>query len=182
MDHHCGVVGGIEASVLERVPRPTLYLPFTQSPSRGMDIAMRITGNPMALVPEVKATIATLDVAQPVTDIMPLEKMRQNEIIGVTYAAALMSIFGVIALLLSCVGIYGTTAYLVAARKHEIEIRVAQAASAPNVIRLVFGRSARAAIYDVHRSIRVRSGSRGCWHRLSGVSSPPIPPCSSQHR
>jgi hypothetical protein len=59
----------------------------------------------MALVSSVKAAIASVDAGQPVTDIMPLERMRQNEVIGVTYAAALMTVFGGIALLLSCVGV-----------------------------------------------------------------------------
>ena len=89
-----GVVGGIQASALARAPRPTLYVPFAQSPSWGMDIAVRSAGNPMALVSSVRAAIATVDAQQPVTDIMPLERMRQNEVIGVTYAAALMTMPG----------------------------------------------------------------------------------------
>jgi putative ABC transport system permease protein len=141
-----GVVGGIQASALDRAPRPTLYVPYTQSPSRGMDIAIRSVGNPMALVPSVKAAITSVDARQLVTDVMPLERMRENEVIGVTYAAALMTVFGGIALLLSCVGVYGMTAYLVSTRTHEIGIRMALGARATNVIRLVFRQGARAAL------------------------------------
>jgi putative ABC transport system permease protein len=153
-----GVVGGIQASALDRAPRPTLYVPFAQSPSWGMDIAVRSAGNPMALVSSVRAAIATVDAQQPVTDIMPLERMRQNEVIGVTYAAALMTIFGAIALFLSCVGVYGITAYLVSSRTHEIGIRIALGARAPNVIRLVFRRGARAALVGMAVGLLLATG------------------------
>jgi putative ABC transport system permease protein len=57
-----------------------------------------------------------------------------------------MTIFGAIALLLSCVGVYGITAYLVSSRTHEMGIRIALGARAPNVIGLVFRRGARTAL------------------------------------
>ncbi|HZT68774.1 MAG TPA: ABC transporter permease [Terriglobia bacterium] len=167
-----GVVGGIQASALDRAPRPTLYVPYTQSPNRGMDIAIRSVGNPMALVPSVKAAIASLDARQPVTDVMPLERMRENEVIGITYAAALLTIFGGIALLLSCVGVYGMTAYLVSARTHEIGIRMALGASAKNVIRLVFKQGARAAFAGMALGLLVAIGlARLLATMIWGVSS-----------
>jgi ABC-type antimicrobial peptide transport system permease subunit len=89
---------------------------------------------------------------------MPLERMRQNEVIGVTYAAALMTIFGAIALFLSCVGVYGITAYLVSSRTHEIGIRIALGARAPNVIRLVFRRGARAALVGMAVGLLLATG------------------------
>lgn len=141
-----GVVGGVQASVLEREPRPTLYLPYAQFPERGMDIAIRAPGDPLALTAAVRSAIRAVDAEQPVTDVMTLERMRRNEAIGLTYAAALMSIFGVIALLLSCVGIYGTTAYLVSQQTHEIGIRMALGAGAWSVLRMIFRRGSRAAL------------------------------------
>ena len=141
-----GVVGGVQASVLEREPRPTLYLPYAQFPERGMDIAIRALADPLALTAAVRSVIRTVDAEQPVTDVMTLERMRRNEAIGLTYAAALMSIFGVIALFLSCVGIYGTTAYLVSQQTHEIGVRMALGAGAWSVLRMIFRRGSRAAL------------------------------------
>jgi len=77
---------------------------------------------------------------------MTLESMKQHEAIGLTYAGVLMTIFGVIALALSSVGVYGMTAYLVSRQTHEIGIRRALGAGAWNVLRLVFGRGARGAL------------------------------------
>jgi putative ABC transport system permease protein len=144
-----GVVGGIRASALDRIPRPTLYVPYTQLPQRAMDIAIRSAKDPLALAAPARLAIGTVDAGQPVTDIMPLERMKQNEVIGLTYAAVLMTIFGGIALLLSCAGVYGATAYLVSAQTHEIGVRMALGAGASNVLRMVFRRGSRAALAGI---------------------------------
>jgi len=133
-----GVVGGVRASVLDRVPRPTLYVPYTQFPERGMDIAIRGVGDPLTLAAPARLAIKAVDAEQPVTDIMTLEKMKQNEAIGLTYTALLMSIFGAIALVLSCVGVYGMTSYLVAQQTHEIGIRMALGAARWNILGMLF--------------------------------------------
>jgi len=144
-----GVVGGVRASVLDRVPHPAFYVPYTQFPERGMDIAIRSARDPLAMAAPVRLAIRAVDREQPVTNIMTLETMRQNEAIGLTYTAVLMSIFGSIALLLSCVGVYGMTAYLVSAQTHEIGIRMALGAGARNVLGMVFRRGLHAALAGV---------------------------------
>ena len=141
-----GVVGDLRAFVLETAPRPTLYLSYTQFPERGMDIAIRAARDPLTLAPAARAAIRAVDAGQPVNDVQTLERMRMNQAIAVTYMASLMGVFGAIALVLSCVGIYGMTAYTVARRSHEIGIRMALGASGRKVVRLFFVRGARAAL------------------------------------
>ena len=141
-----GVVGGVKASVLDRVPRPTLYVPYTQFQEREMDIAIRGVGEPLALAAPVRSAIKAVDAGQPVTDIMTLEKMKQNEAIGLTYTALLMSIFGAIALALSCVGVYGMTSYLVSQQTHEIGVRMALGAPRRNIMWILFRQGSRAGL------------------------------------
>ena len=80
---------------------------------------------------------------------MTLERMRQNEAIGLTYTAMLMSIFGGIALALSCAGVYGMTAYLVARQTHEIGIRMALGAGRANILGMVFRQGSGAGLVGV---------------------------------
>jgi putative ABC transport system permease protein len=144
-----GVVGGIKASVMDRAPRPTLYLPYTQFPERGMDLAVRCAGDPMALIAAVRSAIRAGDAEEPISGITTLERLKRNEAIGLAYTAVLMSIFGGVALILSCVGVYGITAWLISRQTHEIGIRVALGATRGSVLRLLFRQSGRAALAGV---------------------------------
>jgi putative ABC transport system permease protein len=114
-----------------------------------MDIAIRVAGDPLTLAAPVRLAIKAVDAGQPVTDIMTLETMRQNEVIGLTYVAVLMSIFGGIALALSCVGVYGMTSYLVSQQTHEIGVRMALGAPRRNILRMLFRQGSRAGLVGI---------------------------------
>jgi putative ABC transport system permease protein len=141
-----GVVGGIRASILDRVSRPAIYVPYVQHPESAMDIAMRVARDPLTLAAPARMAIKAVDSEQPVDEIMTVQKRKQNQAISFTYMASLMGIFGVFALLLSCVGIYGMTAYVVAQQSHEIGIRMALGAGAWTVLRMFLLRGSRAAL------------------------------------
>jgi putative ABC transport system permease protein len=141
-----GVAGGIRASALQPIPGPVLYVSYAQFPQLSMDIAIRSAREPLALAPTVRSAIKAVDPEQPVTDVMTLERMKRNEAIGLTYAAVLMSVFGAVALVLSSVGVYGMTAYLVSRQTHEIGIRMALGATGWHVLAMVFRRGSRAAL------------------------------------
>ena len=133
-----GVVGDVVHSVWDRGPRPTLYVPFAQSPQRWMDIGVRTAGDPLRLVPAVTAAIRSVDSAVPITQMRTMEISMRREATGLTYVAVMMGIFGVLALVLSVVGVYGVMAYLVAEQTHDIGIRVALGASHQSVLAMIF--------------------------------------------
>lgn len=141
-----GIVGNVPHDVYDRVPRPVLYLPYEQAPLRATDIAIRTAGDPLAAAPAVTAAIREIDPQQPVSDVHSMTRSIRLDATGVDYVAALMAIFGGLALVLSAVGVYGVMSYLVAEQTHDIGIRVALGAPREHVMGMVFRRGMTTAL------------------------------------
>jgi len=135
-----GVVGDVVHDPYDRAPRRAIYVPYRQAPMLWMDIGVRTAGDPMALAPAVTAAIRSVDPEQPITDMRSMEKQIHNRAIGLNYMAALMGVFGAIALLLSAIGVYGVMSYLVSEQTHEIGVRVALGAARGSVLRMILRR------------------------------------------
>jgi putative ABC transport system permease protein len=136
-----GVVGDILHSPYDRQPRPAIYVPFQQSPALRMDLALRAEGDPLLLAPAITAAIHEVDEELLVTDIRTMEKAIHNQAIGLNYMAALMGVFGLLALGLSAIGVYGVMAHLVSEQGREIGIRIALGARRSNIIALILRRA-----------------------------------------
>ena len=135
-----GVAAEVQHTPYDRTPRLALYVPLAQFPQRSMDLIVRAEGDPMALVPAVRAQIAGVDPDQPLSRIKVFARQMKEELTALGYVAAMMTVYGAIALMLACVGIYGVMAYAVSERTHEIGVRVALGASEASVLRMVIGR------------------------------------------
>jgi putative ABC transport system permease protein len=146
-----GVVGDIEHSVIDRDLAPAVYLPFAQAPEREMDIGIRTAVDAGSLGPAVRHVIRAVDPEQPIANLNTLTNLIQQEAFVFVYMAALMGIFGLLALVLSAVGVYGVTASAISARTHEIGIRIALGGSRGRVLGMLFGRgmlTARQALWS----------------------------------
>lgn len=133
-----GVVGDVRHSVMDREPRPTVYLPFRQSPVREMNVALHVAGDPLQLAQAVTAAVRGLDREQPVENIATMATLVRQEAFVFAYMAALMGVLGTMALVLAASGIYGVTAYAVAGQTREIGIRTALGASPRSVLGTLF--------------------------------------------
>jgi putative ABC transport system permease protein len=135
-----GVVGDVMHDVYERAPRPVFYEAYAQSPRLWMDIGVRTAGDPLRAVSAVTAAIRAVDPEQPLTNMATMQTLMRNQAMGLIYVAVLMGIFGVLALVLACIGVYGVMAYLVEEQTHEIGVRMALGAPRDTVLAMIFRR------------------------------------------
>ena len=136
-----GVVGDIRQNWWNPVERPAIYEPFQQSPTRGMVLALRTTSNPTSYAAAVRNAVRQLDAGLALTGVNTLENEVEDSIAIIRIMGILMGVFGVVALVLSSVGVYGVLSERVAQRTHEIGIRLALGAQPRDVMKLLLGQS-----------------------------------------
>src|ERR1035441_9729667 len=106
-----------------------------------MDIGIRTAaegGAAGSLAPAVRDAIRAVDAEQPITNLNTMTTLIQQEAFVFVYMAALMGVFGLLALALSAVGVYGVTASVISSRTHEIGIRIALGAPRGKVLGMLF--------------------------------------------
>jgi predicted permease len=118
----------------------TAYFTHTNAPPSGRLrwIAVKTTGDAGSLVAAVRSAVAAIDPDLPLSDIQMMSERTSRSLLSQRLAMSLASLFGVIALLLSAVGLYSVLAFAVARRTREIGIRMALGSSPRGIFRLVF--------------------------------------------
>ena len=135
-----GIARNAKYNQLNEAPIPFVYLPLYQVYRAGMTINARVSGEPLALAKSVEQVIHELNADVVVFDRTTLDARRQLSTIGVRIGGTFVGAFGVLALVLAAIGVYGVTSYTTNQRTHELGIRVALGASRADVLRLVLGR------------------------------------------
>jgi putative ABC transport system permease protein len=113
------------------------YYPYSQRPSNNYSIAVHTAGNSAAVVSAIRAQITAIDPEMPLFDVRTMAQREQLSLSSRRTSMLLGLAFGLLALLLAALGIYGVLAYLVTQRRKEIGIRIALGSTHSGIVKLV---------------------------------------------
>jgi predicted permease len=136
-----GVVKDAKYVDLQEEPQPAAYYPYTQHIGPYSRLEVRYSGDPRAIIPEVRRAVADLDRRVPVSYQKTLAQQVDQSIVSQSLVARLSVFFGLMAMFLACIGIYGLMSYAVTRRRNEIGVRMALGAGGFQVLRMVMGES-----------------------------------------
>ncbi len=136
------IVGVVPDSWMQEVDDPDedrdgMYIPLDQSVASFMSIAMRASGDPKSLVPQLRDAVTAIDQNLPIYNILTMDEVVDEETWFFGVFGVLFTVVGIVALFLASVGLYGVMSFSVANRTQEVGIRMALGAQSTSVLKMI---------------------------------------------
>jgi predicted permease len=166
-----GVVPTVRDDIMEAADRGHVYVPFGNVYRGQMTLHVKVApGTESSMIERVRQSIRDVDERLPVVAMRTFEQHRDESMSlwGTIFAARLFTGFGMIALVLATVGVYGLRAYLVMRRTREIGIRVALGATRPGIVSQLLREGSRTAAAGMLAGLVIAIGLVGIL-RSSGM-------------
>jgi putative ABC transport system permease protein len=132
-----GIVANAKLSSLDEIDVPHIYESMYQRSKRDFGVVVRATGDKAALARDVRREIQAVDPDLPISDMTAMTDLISNGVGDRRFAAWLLGSFALVALLLTCVGVYGIASYSVVRREKEIGIRSALGATRQQLVFMI---------------------------------------------
>ena len=134
-----GVAAGTRDDSVSAPPDPGLFIPNDQLPYPFVSLVVRTSGDPAQLANAVRDQVRLVDSNQGISKIETMRQLVSDSIARPRLEAMVLTIFGVLALGLACLGLYGLIAFSAAQQAREIGLRVALGASRTRIFRMILG-------------------------------------------
>src|SRR5262249_48588041 len=160
-------------------PQPMAYTSLEQNYSPAMTLIVRTASRPEAMKAVIEREVQALDRDVPLNNIQTGSELLSASLTGPRVAATLLGVFGLLALVLAGVGIYGVMSYSINLRTQEIGIRMALGAQRQDVLKLVLRQGMTVVSIGLAVGLVMAAGiSRIISQLLYGVGTAAVPPFS----
>ncbi|HEV2115847.1 MAG TPA: ABC transporter permease [Terriglobales bacterium] len=168
-----GIVADMRQGGMDVPVRPEAYFTFEQADFFAPDaLAVRTTGDPLAITEQVRRQIWAVDREEPVAAVLPLQEMVERSVAPARLQTWLLAGFAGLALLLATLGIYAVLSFTVAQRTQEIGVRLALGARPAHVLGTVMAQGLRLYLTGVGLGLAAALMlSRLVTHLLFGISA-----------
>ncbi len=167
-----GIAADGKYNSLGEKPQPLVYRPLLRNYDSTVTLVARTTVNPQTVIAAMRNEIKTLDPNLPLYDVKTLIEHMSIPLFPARMAALVLGSFGILALILAGIGVYGVMSYAVSQRTHEIGIRMALGAQPRDVLRLVVGQGMLLALIGMGVGLIAAFGlTRAMSGLLYGVSA-----------